>query len=50
MYLDLAVMSENLQAYKLYKKVGFEEVGRKPMAFKQLDGRFCDDVQMALKL
>ena len=48
--LELSVMGDNHQAYHLYKKVGFVEVGRKPMAYKQLEGNFCDDVQMILRL
>ncbi len=48
--IELSLMSDNHQAYHLYKKVGFVEVGRKPMAYKQPDGRFNDDVQMVLKL
>ena len=50
MILELSVMSDNHQAYHLYKKVGFVEVGRKPMAYKQPDGMFNDDIMMVLKL
>lgn len=48
--VELAVMSDNHQAYHLYKKVGFIEVGRMPRAFKLSDGSFCDDIQMILNL
>jgi RimJ/RimL family protein N-acetyltransferase len=48
--VELAVMGDNHQAYHLYKKMGFIEVGRIPKAFKLTEGNFCDDVQMALRL
>lgn len=48
--IELAVMGDNHQAYHLYKKVGFVEVGRIPKAFKLADGNFCDDIQMILNL
>lgn len=48
--VELAVMGDNYQAYHLYKKVGFVEVGRIPRAFKLADGNFCDDIQMILNL
>ncbi len=48
--IELSLMSDNHQAYHLYKKVGFVEVGRKPMTYRQPDGHFTDDVQMILKL
>lgn len=50
MMIELSVMGDNLQAYHLYRKVGFVEVGRKTKAFKQPEGNYCDDVQMVLKL
>ncbi len=46
--IDLAMMGDNHQAYNLYKKVGFIEVGRTPLAYRQPDGSFCEDVQMVL--
>jgi RimJ/RimL family protein N-acetyltransferase len=48
--LELSVMSDNHQAYHLYKKVGFIETGRKPMAYRQPNGQFQDEVQMMMKL
>ena len=50
MFIDLSVMGVNLQAYHLYKKMGFVEVGRKPKAFKLPEGNYCDDVQMLLQI
>jgi RimJ/RimL family protein N-acetyltransferase len=46
--IELSVMSDNLQAFHLYKKVGFIEIGRRPMAYKQPEGNFCDEVMMVL--
>ncbi len=48
--IELAVMSDNVPAFHLYKKVGFKEVGRIPNAFKLDDGKLCDDIQMTLNL
>lgn len=48
--LELSVMSDNVQAYHLYKKVGFIEIGRKPKAYKQVDNTFNDEVMMVLPL
>lgn len=48
--IELVVMGDNHQAYHLYKKIGFVEVGRIPNAFRLSDGKFCDDVQMILNL
>jgi RimJ/RimL family protein N-acetyltransferase len=48
--VELSVMGENQQAYGLYKKMGFIEVGRNPRAFKISDDKFCDDIQMVLRL
>lgn len=48
--IELDVMGDNLQAYHLYKKMGFIEVGRIPKAFKQPEGNYCDDIKMMLKL
>ncbi len=44
--LELSVMSDNLIARKLYKKVGFIEIGNNPKAFRQSDGTYVDDVKM----
>lgn len=50
MQIELSVMSDNIQAYHLYKKVGFVEVGRRPNAYRQPEGNFCDDIYMVLLL
>jgi putative acetyltransferase len=44
--LELSVMGKNIYARKLYKKVGFVEIGLNPNAFKQADGTYDDDVKM----
>ncbi|WP_413587304.1 N-acetyltransferase family protein [Bdellovibrio sp. HCB274] len=49
-HVELSMMSENHQAFHLYKKVGFKEFGRRPQAYLQPDGTFCDEVMMVLKL
>ncbi|WP_413581231.1 N-acetyltransferase family protein [Bdellovibrio sp. HCB288] len=49
-HIELSVMSENHQAFHLYKKVGFKEFGRRPEAYLQPDGTFCDEIMMGLKL
>jgi putative acetyltransferase len=49
-HIELSMMSENHEAYHLYKKVGFKEFGRRPQAYKQPDGSFCDEVMMAIEL
>lgn len=49
-HIELSMMSENHQAYHLYRKVGFKEFGRRPQAYKQPDGSFCDEVMMVYEL
>lgn len=48
--LELSVMGDNVQAFHLYKKVGFTEIARRPKAFKQPDGSFCDEILMEKKI
>lgn len=50
MIVELKVVGDNQQAYHLYKKMGFVEIGRNPDAFKLADGKFSDDVEMVLRL
>jgi ribosomal protein S18 acetylase RimI-like enzyme len=45
--LQLAVVSENEAALRLYAAVGFVEYGREVKALKQ-DGRYYDEILMAL--
>ncbi|MEK2690605.1 GNAT family N-acetyltransferase [Bdellovibrio sp. GT3] len=44
--MELSLFSENHSAYQLYKKVGFQECGRRPRAYRQPDGTFCDEIIM----
>ena len=48
--VELDVMAPNSNAIKLYKKLGFEEVGRKPNAFLMTDGSYVDEIAMQLWL
>jgi putative acetyltransferase len=48
--VELSVMSENHTAYHLYKKVGFNEFGRRPNAYRMADGTFNDEIMMILPL
>jgi RimJ/RimL family protein N-acetyltransferase len=47
--LQLAVVSENAAAIRLYTAAGFVEYGREVKALKQ-DGRYLDEILMALFL
>ncbi len=44
--IELNVMSENVRAFHLYKKMGFIETGRVPNGFVLSDGSFSDDIAM----
>lgn len=44
--VELSVFAHNQRALNLYRKLGFEEEGRSPRAFKLADGTYYDDVQM----
>ena len=48
--IELSLFSENHQAYHLYRKVGFQEFARRPNAYKQPDGTFCDEIMMFLSV
>jgi RimJ/RimL family protein N-acetyltransferase len=47
--IQLAVVSENKQAIRLYARHGFVEYGLEKKALKQ-DGRYYDEVHMAKDL
>jgi len=47
--IQLAVVSENEQARRLYERLGFREYGLEKNALKQ-DGRYYDEVLMAKDL
>ncbi|WP_413561120.1 N-acetyltransferase family protein [Bdellovibrio sp. HCB209] len=44
--IELSVMHPNVPAHNLYKKVGFQDCGRKPNAFRLEDGTWADEVAM----
>ena len=44
----LGVFSTNERAIKVYEKIGFKEEGREKRQFKFEDGRYADNVLMAL--
>lgn len=46
--LELGVFSDNSSALHLYQKLGFQEVGRMPNAFKLPDGSYSDEIMMVL--
>nr|WP_314465435.1 GNAT family N-acetyltransferase [uncultured Clostridium sp.] len=47
--LHLGVKDDNLNAVKLYKKMGFNEIGRHKNFFK-IDGKYYDEILMDLYL
>ncbi|MFV8248793.1 GNAT family N-acetyltransferase [Bdellovibrio bacteriovorus] len=49
-FLELNVMSANQPAFKLYEKLGFQQVGYLREAYRQPDGIFTDDISMSLDL
>lgn len=49
-WIDLGVFSDNAPARKLYKRMGFVEIGTREDAFHLDAGVDVDDVLMALKL
>lgn len=44
--IELGVFADNVRAIHLYEKLGFEQVGIMPRAFKLKDGTFRDEVHM----
>ena len=46
--IELQVRSANARAIALYQSLGFQEEGRKTKRLKLSDGRYLDDVYMAL--
>ncbi len=48
--IELDVVSGNIRAINLYKKLGFEEVGSIPCAIKLEDGTYYNDVKMIKRL
>ena len=44
--LDLLVFADNAHAIALYKKMGFQEEGRKRRAIRLSDGRYLDELMM----
>lgn len=44
--VELGVYENNQPARSLYRKAGFQEVGRMPRAFLMKDGTFIDEIQM----
>ncbi|MBO4901540.1 MAG: GNAT family N-acetyltransferase [Lachnospiraceae bacterium] len=48
--MELGVLSDNLPAQGLYKKMGFIECGRIPEAFRLDDGTTADEIVMYRKL
>ena len=46
--IKLSVYSENEQARKLYKKIGFHEYGNLPQGLEKWDGSFDDEIEMYL--
>ena len=49
-FIDLGVFSDNAPARKLYKRMGFVEIGTREDAFRLDAGVDVDDVLMVLKL
>jgi ribosomal protein S18 acetylase RimI-like enzyme len=47
--IQLSVVRDNVQALRLYKRLGFSEYGLEKNALKQ-DGRYYDEVLMARDL
>ena len=48
--LELGVFADNDRALCLYKKMGFEEIGRIPRAFRLPDGSYIDEITMVKML
>ena len=48
--MELGVYADNEQAQALYRKMGFQEMGRNLRAFKLKDGTYIDEINMILFL
>lgn len=48
--LELEVVSDNEKAYSLYKKLGFEEMGRNPLGFNSRISGFQELIAMRMEL
>ena len=48
--MELGAYADNERAIALYRKMGFQECGRTPKAFKLKDGTYIDEVNMILFL
>ena len=44
--IELSVFADNERGIALYKKMGFEEYGRIPRAFRLKDGTYIDEISM----
>jgi ribosomal protein S18 acetylase RimI-like enzyme len=48
--VELEVVADNIRAFSLYKKFGFEIYGVRKNSFKYRDGRYSSEYLMALPL
>ncbi len=48
--IELGVYEDNDRGRALYKKMGFEECGKAPRAFRLKDGTYIDEINMVLFL
>ena len=48
--VELTVVSDNVRAQRLYRRLGFEEIGRMPDALRYEDGSCRDEIWMVNQL
>lgn len=48
--VELTVVSDNVRAQRLYRRLGFEEIGRMPDALRYEDGSCRDEIWMVNRL